>query len=140
MLSKNVHKISCLQYELVLDLGQMVGQLISKLEEKLWDIDIKNFTVSPIDQIRCIRIKVFRVLVEPSLLGLAAGTVVLIIAGELFLLGEVGEAVVERLLALQGEVQLVEERRPATLLLALEALGHVRVLAPTVEAVFIRNR
>ena len=79
-------------------------------------------------------------IVEPSLLGLAAGTVVLIVAGELFLLGEVGEAVVERLLALQGEVQLVEERRPATLLLALEALGHVRVLAPTVEARVIRNR
>ena len=53
ILSKNVHKISCLQYELVLDLGQMVGQLISKLEEKLWDIDIENFTVSPLNQIEC---------------------------------------------------------------------------------------
>ena len=42
-----------MQYELVLELGQMVGQLISKLEEKLWDIDIKNFTVSPLDQIKC---------------------------------------------------------------------------------------
>ena len=41
-------------YELVLELGQKVGQLISKSEEKLWDIDIKNFTVSPLDQIKCI--------------------------------------------------------------------------------------
>ena len=40
-------------YELVLELGQKVGQLISKSEEKLWDIDIKNFTVSPLDQIKC---------------------------------------------------------------------------------------
>ena len=53
MLSKNVHKISCMGYELVLELGQKVGQLISKSEEKLWDIDIKNFTVSPLDQIKC---------------------------------------------------------------------------------------
>ena len=43
-------------YELVLGLGQKVGQLISKSEEKLWDIDIKNFTVSPLDQIKCIPI------------------------------------------------------------------------------------
>ena len=56
ILSKNVHKISCMGYELVLELGQKVGQLISKSEEKLWDIDIKNFTVSPLDQIKCIRI------------------------------------------------------------------------------------
>ena len=54
ILSKNVHKISCMWYELVLKLGQKVGQLISKSEEKLWDIDIKNFTVSPLDQIKCI--------------------------------------------------------------------------------------
>ena len=60
ILSKNVHKISCMQYELVLDLGQMVGQLISKLEEKLWDIDIKNVTVSPIDQIKCTHSTNFR--------------------------------------------------------------------------------
>ena len=40
-------------YELVLELGQKVGQLISKSEEKLWDIDIENFTVSPLDQIKC---------------------------------------------------------------------------------------
>ena len=56
ILSKNVHKISCMLYELVLELGQKVGQLISKSEEKLWDIDIENFTVSPLDQIKCIRI------------------------------------------------------------------------------------
>ena len=31
-----------------------MGQLISKSKEKLWDIDIKNFTVSPLDQIKCI--------------------------------------------------------------------------------------
>ena len=48
-----MHKISCTGYELVLELGQKVGQLISKSEEKLWDIDIKNFTVSPLDQIKC---------------------------------------------------------------------------------------
>ena len=30
-----------------------MGQLISKSKEKLWDIDIKNFTVSPLDQIKC---------------------------------------------------------------------------------------
>ena len=53
MLSKNVHKISCMGYELVPELGQKVGQMISKSEEKLWDIDIKNFTVSPLDQIKC---------------------------------------------------------------------------------------
>ena len=53
ILSKNVHKISCMGYELVLELGQKVGQLISKSEEKLWDIDIENFTVSPLDQIKC---------------------------------------------------------------------------------------
>ena len=52
ILSKNVHKISCMGYELVLELGQKVGQLISKSEEKLWDIDIKNFTVSPLDQVK----------------------------------------------------------------------------------------
>ena len=55
-MSKNVHKISCMGYELVLELGQKVGQLISKSEEKLWDIDIQNFTVSPLDQIKCISI------------------------------------------------------------------------------------
>ena len=54
IVSKNVHKISCMGYELVLELGQKVGQLISKSEEKLWDIDIQNFTVSPLDQIKCI--------------------------------------------------------------------------------------
>ena len=43
-------------YELVLEVGQKVGQLISKSEEKLWDIDIKNFTVSPLDQIKCIAV------------------------------------------------------------------------------------
>ena len=59
ILSKNVHKISCMRYELVLELGQKVGQLISKSEEKLWDIDIKNFTVSPLDQIKCIDNKRF---------------------------------------------------------------------------------
>ena len=48
-----MHKISCTGYELVLELGQKVGQLISKSEEKLWDIDIKNFMVSPLDQIKC---------------------------------------------------------------------------------------
>ena len=64
ILSKNVHKISCMQYELVLDLGQMVGQLISKLEEKLWDIDIKNFTVSPIDQIKCTGHGIYNLLVK----------------------------------------------------------------------------
>ena len=53
IVSKNVHKISCMGYELVLELGQKVGQLISKSEEKLWDIDIQNFTVSPLDQIKC---------------------------------------------------------------------------------------
>ena len=68
--------------------------------------------------------------VDTYLLGLAACAQVLVVAGQLLLLGEVGEAVVERLLALQGEVQLVEVRRPAALLLALEALGHVGVLAP----------
>ena len=49
-----MHKISCTGYELVPELGQKVGQLISKSEEKLWDIDIENFTVSPLDQIKCI--------------------------------------------------------------------------------------
>ena len=65
---------------------------------------------------------------------------VLIVSGQLFLLREVGEAVVERLLTLQGEVQLVEERRPAALLLALEALGHVRVLAPGGDASLVHKR
>ena len=65
---------------------------------------------------------------------------VLIVSGQLFLLREVGEAVVERLLPLQGEVQLVEERWPAAFLLALEALGHVRVLAPGGDASLVHKR
>ena len=28
--------------------GQKVGHMMSKSEGKLWDIDIKNFTVSPL--------------------------------------------------------------------------------------------
>ena len=34
-------------------LGHKVGRLISKSEENLGDIDIKNFTVSPLHQIKC---------------------------------------------------------------------------------------
>ena len=54
-------------YELVLELGQKVGQLISKSEEKLWDIDIENFTVSPLDQIKCIVLMIGFARAEPGL-------------------------------------------------------------------------
>ena len=32
-------------------MGQKVGHMISKSEGKLWDIDIKNFTVSPLKKL-----------------------------------------------------------------------------------------
>ena len=35
-------------------LGHNEGHMISKLEENLGDTDIKNFTVSPLYQIKCI--------------------------------------------------------------------------------------
>ena len=35
-------------------LGHKEGHMISKLEENLGDTDIKNFTVSPLYQIKCI--------------------------------------------------------------------------------------
>ena len=34
-------------------LGHNEGHMISKLEENLGDTDIKNFTVSPLYQIKC---------------------------------------------------------------------------------------
>ena len=34
-------------------LGHYEGHMISKLEENLGDTDIKNFTVSPLYQIKC---------------------------------------------------------------------------------------
>ena len=37
-------------------LGHNEGHMISKLEENLGDTDIKNFTVSPLYQIKCIHV------------------------------------------------------------------------------------
>ena len=37
-------------------LGHNEGHMISKLEENLGDTDIKNFTVSPLYQIKCMQI------------------------------------------------------------------------------------
>ena len=83
-------------YELVLELGQKVGQLISKSEEKLWDIDIKNFTVSPLDQIKC----------SPSLeeaVAKAEGS-----RGELVEDGGVALLVVAVVVSVAAQVQLVQ--------------------------------
>ena len=70
--------------------------MISKSKEKLWDIDIKNFTVSPLDQIKC----------SPSLeeaVAEAEGS-----RGELVEDGGVALLVVAVVVSVAAQVQLVQ--------------------------------